>query len=671
MTKSTLLSVAMVTTLGAIVGGCASDTAIESASFAQARSLAAPAEFTNAPKAAPLSKAAPKAAAKLAKSERRIDKNIQQAAATMPNEETDNHQTLTAIARLTERRGQIEQAASMYEAILAKEPNNPMPYHRLAVIAAQRKQWSDSERLFRKAYTMARPSSELLSDMGYLYYLRSQLDEARQLSQRALQLDPKNATAHNNLGLVYGEQGLYAESLAAFKRAVPTAEAHANLAFVLAQAGQSEQALAHYSQSLTLDDGLRPSARAMLQLAERQTMNSLAAERQVAAQALEVPIADLPQAEDGPASERAIYQAAQVAEPEYDAVTIDDLQRLDRSAIAPAVAAQMPPAETLGRSLVAQAHVPEELALPKSAPADRVYPSVAERTPTASSRPAATIDLAEELASYLEHSALEASQRPPQPTAQVRPLVAETPVAKPKTENMVVAVATPTEPPQVAQATEAPVVAPTPQAPPAGPTPEEIAAAAAYRAKQQVSRQYQPANNTLDIDSVASSSGSYRPRSLVGKLRPTRQPTEQSPEADAQQVSHVESLGQPVAALPAVRPEVSQPRTRQSPVEHQQATLDFDRLPEPSRWDRSTQAAPPLAPEVSHRVAPRPVPSDAMQPFKVGLPSNGLPAPRAAAPPTIRNHSAAVAGSSTFRFVSDAPAPGQLAVRRLPGAKRE
>ncbi len=409
MTKSTLLAIAVVTALAPTIAGCASDARIESTALTKSRPIAAPAEFVNMPDAAPLPK--------VAKSERRVDTSIQQASGELPDEELGNHRTRTAIARLTERSGQVEQAEKMYQAILDKEPNNPMPYHRLAVIAAQKKQWSQAERLFRKVYTMARPSSELLSDMGYFYYLRHQLDEARQLSERALQLDPENRTAHNNLGLVYGEQGMFAESLAAFQRAVPTAEAHANLAYVLAQAGQTDQAIEHYSKSLTLNDGLRASARAMVQLAEQRAVQP--AERPVVEAA---PGREAEEAAGVRLASAAPHPAPRPMEPEYDAVTIADATQRE-----PIDLEHDRVVESREAFVAPRAEVPDVLSLPQSAPADRIYPSVAERAPSARVRPAETIDLAEELASYLEQSAVAEGNRPPQPSAEVRSAVAQAP----------------------------------------------------------------------------------------------------------------------------------------------------------------------------------------------------------------------------------------------------
>ena len=260
MNRSTLWRAFATMALAPVLTGCAGDAAVKK-SADKAGALMPPVEFANLPDAEPIAKAT--------KRKRIVDNSIQQASATEPVLKKKSFDAQLSMARLTERSGQPDQARAMYESLTRREPKHPVPHHRLGVIAAGQKKWAAAEHHFRKAYTLAAPSSELLSDMSYYYYLRQRLDEAEQLSRRALQIDPENTTAHNNLGLILGEKGDFAASLASFRRAVPVAEAHANLGYVLAQSGRSQEALAHYSTALSHDSSLVSAAKAMLQVAER------------------------------------------------------------------------------------------------------------------------------------------------------------------------------------------------------------------------------------------------------------------------------------------------------------------------------------------------------------------------------------------------------------------
>lgn len=199
---------------------------------------------------------------------------LERAKALLPNSERESkrlHGQLS-LARLSERRGQTEQARHLYTQYQRKQSRNPVPYHRLGIIEAKAKRYTEAEQYLRKAASMGTPSATLLSDLGYLCYLQNRLEQAEEFLRRAVDLDPENTAANNNLGLVLGEQRRFAESLTAFRRAVSPGEAHSNLAFVLTQMGEHRQALEHYSAALNSGSGsnLRAAAQAMAQLAEKR-----------------------------------------------------------------------------------------------------------------------------------------------------------------------------------------------------------------------------------------------------------------------------------------------------------------------------------------------------------------------------------------------------------------
>lgn len=183
-----------------------------------------------------------------------------------------------AIARLAERRGETEQAETLYRELLEKRPTDARIHHRLAVLAVRKGDFAKAEECFQKARSLAPPTPELLSDLGYCYYLQHKLPEAEATLNEALQIESTYAAAINNLALVLGRQGRVKESLDLFKRTNSEAEACANLAYVLAQNGDLAQAKKMYLRALTLDNRMRAAAQAVLQINEReQVSNNLAA----------------------------------------------------------------------------------------------------------------------------------------------------------------------------------------------------------------------------------------------------------------------------------------------------------------------------------------------------------------------------------------------------------
>jgi Flp pilus assembly protein TadD len=173
-----------------------------------------------------------------------------------------------ALARLSERRGQTEQAEQLYEKLTERFPDHPLPYHRLGVMRAKAGRWDEAETHFQRALELNPADPELLADTGYFYYLRSQPQRAEQLLRGALEIEPNHVKSCNNLALLLGEQGRDEECLALFRRIGSEANVQANMGFIYTQRGELEKARASYSRALTLDDSLRPAAEALLQLAK-------------------------------------------------------------------------------------------------------------------------------------------------------------------------------------------------------------------------------------------------------------------------------------------------------------------------------------------------------------------------------------------------------------------
>ena len=100
----------------------------------------------------------------------------------------------------------------------------------------------------------------VLGNLGALYGQQGRADEAIDLLQRCLRLDPANPEAHANLGLVQHEQkGRIEEAIRCFLRALELrpdhVEAHANLANALLEQGELEAALRSYRQAIAINPG--------------------------------------------------------------------------------------------------------------------------------------------------------------------------------------------------------------------------------------------------------------------------------------------------------------------------------------------------------------------------------------------------------------------------------
>ena len=175
-----------------------------------------------------------------------------------------------SLARLSERRGQAEQAEQMYKAVIEREPENPIPHHRLGIMRSRDRNFEQAHEHFQKTFELTPEDPQLLSDVGYCLYLENRLDESEEILRRALERKPNDPAICNNLAIVLGALGRYDECLTLFWRVGPEAEAYANLGFVLAQHGEVQKAKANYNLALTLDPGLLPAAEALAQMVSRE-----------------------------------------------------------------------------------------------------------------------------------------------------------------------------------------------------------------------------------------------------------------------------------------------------------------------------------------------------------------------------------------------------------------
>ena len=114
---------------------------------------------------------------------------------------------------------------------------------------------AEAERLYRQVCTADRDHFAALHRLGVVAHQLGRPD-APDLLARAVTLKPDVAEAHNDLGVVLGARGRFAEAAAAFERAVALrpdyAEAHNNLAGALRRLGKTEQAVAHYERITAL-----------------------------------------------------------------------------------------------------------------------------------------------------------------------------------------------------------------------------------------------------------------------------------------------------------------------------------------------------------------------------------------------------------------------------------
>jgi tetratricopeptide (TPR) repeat protein len=170
----------------------------------------------------------------------------------------DDRETYLNLSQVYERGRRYddaEQAARKAEAF-AKEPqDNEVAWLMLGAVYERQKQYDKAEDEFKKVLQVNPKNAQVLNYYGYMLADRGvRLDEAHDLIQRAVDLEPFNGAYLDSLGWAYYKQGKLDEAEAMLRKAVehephdPTIRSH--LGDVFAKQGRTDEAAAEWEKSL-------------------------------------------------------------------------------------------------------------------------------------------------------------------------------------------------------------------------------------------------------------------------------------------------------------------------------------------------------------------------------------------------------------------------------------
>jgi len=159
-----------------------------------------------------------------------------------------------------QRQGDHEKARKLFQSVLDENPKQPDALHLdgLSLHALGR----HSEALQRIADAIAVKPSEPMFHVSAGAVAAAAGDAMAALGyyKRALELDPENADACNNLGIALRTIGRFAEAEVALRQAIrmrpDSASAHLNLGVVLRSVGRVDEALAAFRKTVEIDPAL-------------------------------------------------------------------------------------------------------------------------------------------------------------------------------------------------------------------------------------------------------------------------------------------------------------------------------------------------------------------------------------------------------------------------------
>jgi Flp pilus assembly protein TadD len=171
------------------------------------------------------------------------------------------------VARSFERRGDLGQAAAVYQEVVKLDPTRHDACSRLGILHDREGKFSESAVWYKKALALSPGNPDIFCNMGYSLYLQQRWAEAEMNLRQAIALVPDHARAHNNLGLVLAHTGRFDEALREFYKAgCGEADAHINLAFVLTLERRWDDARTQYERALTLAPNHEPAKKGLREL---------------------------------------------------------------------------------------------------------------------------------------------------------------------------------------------------------------------------------------------------------------------------------------------------------------------------------------------------------------------------------------------------------------------
>ncbi|MFT6140672.1 MAG: Flp pilus assembly protein TadD [Psychromonas sp.] len=120
---------------------------------------------------------------------------------------------------------------------------------------------------------MGEKSSNVLSNIGYSYYLMGELSKAEHYYKKAINLDPGFKRAWTNLGLLYVRKNQYSRAIQTFKQVMNDFEAYNDLGYFVMLEGNLDEAEYFFQKAIDLSPSYYKKANSnldLLQLKKRE-----------------------------------------------------------------------------------------------------------------------------------------------------------------------------------------------------------------------------------------------------------------------------------------------------------------------------------------------------------------------------------------------------------------
>jgi len=145
--------------------------------------------------------------------------------------------------------GKLDEAAAIFEELLAENPEIPELHFNLGTIYARQQKWEPAEAAFRKTLELQPENTQAAQSLSGVYESLGRVDDAIAVLEKLAESNPEDAKVQYNLGILYTNQRRVDEAWATLQKVEKldpdNVEVHYVLATLALNQGQTEAAVAH------------------------------------------------------------------------------------------------------------------------------------------------------------------------------------------------------------------------------------------------------------------------------------------------------------------------------------------------------------------------------------------------------------------------------------------
>jgi len=169
--------------------------------------------------------------------------------------EPENPEILNAMGFALFQQGKSQEAIASFEKALAVDPKHWKAHNNMALASIDIGELELAEAHYRESLAI-KPQPAVYSDLGFVLERQGFPEEAGELYEKSLELDPESATAHYNLAASLSRRGEFAAAERHFRAALeeaPNAQIYTGLGIVQAQQGRKDEAIASLRSAIGAD----------------------------------------------------------------------------------------------------------------------------------------------------------------------------------------------------------------------------------------------------------------------------------------------------------------------------------------------------------------------------------------------------------------------------------